>query len=418
MKLNIKFFIAVLLFTSQIGVFAQSSSSYSRIGIGDLVHTYSARRLAIGGLGVAVSDKDNISAINPAGWNSLEFARVDFGFTYRANFLQSSSQSAYYGRGDFNGFTFGIPVSQTYGVGAAIGLIPVSNVSYTVSQNSVLNTATSSEIYNTSYDGQGGISRAFIGSSYRLPFGLNVGATFDYYFGNIKYTSKTNFLNSSNTNAAYSKTVRPQGLGTSIGLISPDISGLFNSEKISDARLGFAMKYISNLKTDTIMTSSSSAGTDTLGEGAVHTKIPIRINAGLSFKLNKNYQFSLDYLYQPMKDYTFNGLNSPNLRNTFKISTGFEYSKSDRLGLSFWEQFAWRAGLSYEQTQYIINNQGINQYSISGGFSMPLGFGNSLDVGIQYGIRGTTNSNLYRENNIKLDVSISLGEIWFIRHQH
>ena len=77
----------------------------------------------------------------------------------------------------------------------------------------------------------------------------------------------------------------------------------------------------------------------------------------------------------------------------------------------------WRAGLSFEQTQYLVNNEGINQYSISGGFSLPVSTANTLDLGLQYAIRGTTDPGLYKENILKLYFTISLGDIWFIREE-
>ena len=74
-----------------------------------------------------------------------------------------------------------------------------------------------------------------------------------------------------------------------------------------------------------------------------------------------------------------------------------------------------RLGLTYEQTQYNINGQGINEYSVMGGFSIPLSYENTLDVGLEYTIRGTKDFNLFQEKIIKLTAGISLGELWFIR---
>jgi hypothetical protein len=82
-----------------------------------------------------------------------------------------------------------------------------------------------------------------------------------------------------------------------------------------------------------------------------------------------------------------------------KISTGFEYKPGQIIGASVWEQIIWRAGLSYEKTQYLINNQGIDQYSVFGGFSFPLGIENSIDIAVQYSMRGTTDSGLLKEEH-------------------
>ena len=61
---------------------AQSSSTYSRSGIGDLMYSYSAKALGMGQGGVAVSDRDFVNVINPASWNRLRLTRMEFGFDY------------------------------------------------------------------------------------------------------------------------------------------------------------------------------------------------------------------------------------------------------------------------------------------------------------------------------------------------
>jgi hypothetical protein len=74
-----------------------------------------------------------------------------------------------------------------------------------------------------------------------------------------------------------------------------------------------------------------------------------------------------------------------------------------------------RVGFSFEQTQYVFNGKGIDQYSLYTGFSLPLDFDNTLDVGFQYGKRGTKENNLLSENFYKFSITLSIGELWFIQ---
>ena len=43
--------------------------------------------------------------------------------------------------------------------------------------------------------------------------------------------------------------------------------------------------------------------------------------------------------------------------------------------------------------------------------------GNTIDIGLQYSIRGQVDNSLVKENNFKLAVGISLGDIWFLRDE-
>jgi hypothetical protein len=412
--MKIKFIYIFLIITSS--VFGQANSSYTRFGIGDIQYTFSARRLGMGGVNISIADPDFININNPATIYRLASTRFEISLKYGGEMISNSSLKKFYSNTVFNGFTFGFPISSLDGVGAAIGIVPVSSINYNVVDN-VVHTTNSTADYSYSYSGSGGLSKIFISSSYNLPFNLNIGASFDYYFGNLNYNSVVNFPNNNTYNSAYRRTYSPQGIGTTVGLLSPDFADLFNSKAITEFRLGASIEYIGNLSTDTILVGSSYYKVDTLGESTVKTKLPARISAGLSFILSNKYLVSVDYIYQPWSNFRFNGIKSEYLRNASKLSAGFEYRPAREAGNSFWEQILFRGGLSYEKTQYLINGIGINQFSVSGGFSIPITYANYMDVGLEYAIRGSKKDGLYKENIYKLSVSFALGDLWFIRSE-
>jgi hypothetical protein len=196
------------------------------------------------------------------------------------------------------------------------------------------------------------------------------------------------------------------------------MSKILNSGSLSDIRLGVAVSFSSTLKADTSLIISSSLLTDTVFNSSIDILLPYRVAAGASFVLNKKYLFSLDYLFQPWSKYALNGKTSAYMRNSYKVSAGFEYRPVKETGQSFWEQVMLRLGLTYEQTQYYINGQGINEYSVMGGISLPLSYANTLDFSLAYSIRGTNDFNLFKEKIIRLTGSVSLGELWFLRNVH
>jgi hypothetical protein len=119
-------------------------------------------------------------------------------------------------------------------------------------------------------------------------------------------------------------------------------------------------------------------------------------------------------MFQPMSKYNFNNNTDINLKDAFRYSAAFEYKPKKSVGMTEWEQMVWRFGLSYEQTQYVFNSKDINQFSVYGGFSYPLGIDNTLDLAVEYSNRGTTENNLLNENAIKVYLGISFGELWFL----
>lgn len=407
-----KIVISLIFLYLSVPIFAQSSSTYTRLGIGDIEYSYSARRLGMGQLGVSIADEDFINSLNPAGWYKLAKTRIEFGLYYNGMFLSDRNKSGYFAETEFSGFTIAFPVSELYGIGMAAGLVPFSRVSYDVEQ-----TFYTDDPYQLSYQGSGGLTKLFVGTSYKLPFDFIVGASLDYYFGNLKYKSRIEFLQVASSFAEYENTYRPESIGGTFGFISPDMSSSLDSGSVTDLRFGASISYIGTADMDSVLTATSSTNTDTISYGKTTADIPLRLSLGVNAVFNGEYLLSLDYTYQPWSDYKIGGVKQFGLRNSNKFSLGFEYNPRDKGG-DFWEQMILRAGLSFEGTQYLVNNEGINEYSVSGGISLPISFDNTLDFGVLFAMRGTTNSNLIKENIIRLSLGISFGELWFVRRNN
>ena len=409
----LKYFFYVFLLVSNFAM-AQNTSPYARYGLGDVIYSYSARTLSMGHAGSAIVSTDYVELLNPASWSNLNRTRIEFSFGYNELRLSNQNESKYYGDGIFKGFTFAFPVSKEDGIGVAMGIVPFTRVNYQV-QEKVTNTTTGN--YTSTYQGKGGLSKVFLGASYKLPIDFILGATLEYYFGNIKYISKVDFDNNSYFPAEYELAYGPTGFGTTLGIITPDMSGLLNSGPISNLRLGLSANLISKLDTDTSFINRSSTIVDSIGFGKTKMEVPMRLNAGLYIAFIQVYNIALDYFYQPWTDLKLSGINQLNLNDVHKLSLGFEYRPQRVPGISFWEQIMFRAGLSYEMSQYKLNSNELKQYSIFGGFALPLTEENTIDIGFEYSVRGTTEDNLLEEQFIKINFGISLGDIWFVRYE-
>jgi hypothetical protein len=407
----------LLIFILLLGVsisYAQNSSVYSRYGIGDLEYGYSSRMLGIGDLGVSELDPDHILISNPASWASLNRTRIEFGLGYKGVSISNSSNSAFTSEVEFTGLTFGFPVSRDYGIGAVAGLIPYSNLSYNV--KSYTNESGEIPSYSDTYEGKGGLSKIFLGTSIQLPLNVLFGVSADYYFGNLNYfftrefTSNDDFINS-----VFENSQRLTGGGATLGLISPNIASDLKLGVFSDLRLGFSVSIMSKLDTDTLYTSTSNFLVDTIASGKVETEIPLRINSGISFTISDQYNVNLDYMFQDFSKYKFNGVSSNHLKEANKFSAAFEYKPKRNLGQTSFDQIVWRAGFSYEQTQYFFNGNDINKFSAFGGLSFPMGPDNTIDLAIEYSNRGSKENNLINEQAIKIYLGLSFGELWFLQ---
>ena len=408
----LKYYLPLLLLLTNLSV-AQRTSTYTRYGVGDIYYSYSARTLSMGHSGTAMLNSDYVEVLNPASWSSLSKVRFELSFAYDELRLSNSGETKYYGDGLFKGVTFGFPISEVHRIALAFGVVPYSRINYEVSEN-IIDSVTGN--YNTTYLGKGGLSKIFIGSTYQLPGELLIGATLEYYFGNIKYTSKLAFENTTYFPSEYELNYAPKGFGTTIGLITPDLSGLLDSSLISNLRLGLSTNIVGKLNTDTSFVSTSSSLVDTISTGKTKMEVPLRLNLGLHITFVNVYNIAVDYFYQPWTEFKLSEINQSNLSDVHRISLGFEYRPQRVPGVSFWEQIMFRAGLSYEMSQYNFNGNELKQYSVFGGFALPLSPENTVDLGFEYSVRGTKEDNLLEENFLRINFGISFGDIWFIRY--
>jgi hypothetical protein len=409
--MKLKGFLVLIITTSYI--FADGGSGYTRIGLGDMNYSFSPRRTSFGGLGAAVSDKYNVSDYNPASWTRLSLSRLEAGLRVESFFTKDQNKNSFFSNAYFSGFILGIPVQKDYGISLVMGIVPYSR--------NKLNISTNYSNYKYTFEESGNVTKLFIGTSYSLPFELNAGASLDYYVGNEDLYSDIYFSDETSYNSEYHTKYKHSGISGTFGLISNDLSKTFNIKSISNLRIGTTLSLSSTFTTDTALyrtvftgNKDKIIGTDTVSIGNTKTKLPFRIGAGLSFTSGK-YLFLVDYLYQPWSQFRYSNLAIEELRDAQKISAGFEYQVSSEPSSGFWRQVIYRAGISYEETQYKVKGKGINQFSVTGGFAIPLEYGSSVDLAVEYGMRGTTELNLIKENFFKLNISVNFGELWFFR---
>lgn len=409
---KIKILIFFVSLTTQL--FAQGGSIYSSFGIGNIYYDNSARKLGLGGTAVSVYDMQSVNNYNPAGWFNLREIRFETGLNYNGFILSDEKEKSFYSQTKFQGIVGAIPIDRDLGIVLSGGLVPYSNVNYEVREevsNDLL-----SETYTSIFRGDGGLSKFYIGSSYLTPLGISIGAAYEYYVGRINSYSDVDFIsNATYRDIGYRITDYYRGKGVSVGLLLMNLTKLFGISEIDELRIGANFNYIGELKTDTSNFSTTSLGEVEVKSGEYKTKLPYRFGLGISCRLSDNYLFVLDYLHQPWSKYEKNGSNMPYYKDLNRYSVGFEYQNLTKRVPSFWEQIAIRGGIVFEETQFRINNQDLTMLAFQLGFSFPLGMFNTLDIGLQYGIRGTTESNLVKENIFQATITFSFGEVWFIR---
>lgn len=400
-------FSAITIFISG-NYYGEGGSLYSRIGVGTPLISYSARNLAFGELGAAVYSEYNVGGYNPAGWAGIPITRTEAGINYNGLGLKDASTSTYYSGYHFSGFTVAFPIQYSKGITLSLGLLPYTKVDYEV--------VSSASDREETFSGQGSISKAYFGLSYKTPFDMAVGAVYEYYMGKIDFQSNTDFYAAGVNTAIYSNESSYFGGGYRIGIISPNMSELLGLNSKDLLLAGLVYSGPVNLTTDTALVAVSAYNTKTLSRNLIETELPYSLGFGLSYQKEK-LMYTADLYFQPWSEYHSNGLTPVELKNLTKISLGMEYNYKPGQFLSFWEQIVLRAGLTYEQTQYRIDGTDLSAMGISAGAGIPLSSTNRLDIGFMFASRGKAEGKIIKENIYNLFFTLSFGDFWFVQEE-
>ena len=117
--------------------------------------------------------------------------------------------------------------------------------------------------------------------------------------------------------------------------------------------------------------------------------------------------------------------------NTFRydasnrISFGGYFTPKATSISSYWDRVTYRAGMRYENTGLLLDGSGtgasfskVNDFGMSFGLGLPLGRKlSNINLGFEFGKKGTTSNNLIQENYFNLRIGLSLNAVgrqaWF-----
>src|SRR5699024_94708 len=129
--------------------------------------------------------------------------------------------------------------------------------------------------------------------------------------------------------------------------------------------------------------------------------MPEEYTFGLGYGVDKHWFIGAEY--------TQRGEQSFNSHSLALSDVTFNDSKAYRLGgyyipdyrsfTNLFKRSVYRAGIRYEETGLNINGEDINEFGISFGMGVPMRrmFSN-VNLGLEYGKRGTTSNGLIQEN--------------------
>jgi len=411
---------ACLIFSTAAFSQQNNASPYSYYGIGDIKFKGTIENRSMGGLGI-LPDSIHINLQNPATYSSLKFTTYTIaGSTSITNFKTDTGEDKA-NRTSVDYLAVALPFNK---LGVAFGLMPYSSVGYKVRSVVTEDDMT----VERSFTGDGGINRVFFGASYKITPAFSLGADFQYNFGNIETKSR---IGMPSENVQYhTREINDSDYSG----ISFNIGAVYQA-KLSEKHDWFASATYTPESTLTAKTERSLATVSvTQDDGEILIDEIGLINDEEELKLPSKFTFGTG-IGEARKwfagaEYTFQGSNELGNRfNNTEVSGTAAFESMHRMALGgyyipnynsynrYLSRVTYRMGLKYEKTGLVLRNEAINDYSLSLGLGLPLGGigGSNLNVGVEFGQRGTTASGLVQENYTNIFISLSINDKWFTK---
>jgi hypothetical protein len=389
--------------------FANNGSPYSRYGIGEVSVFSTSRAAALGGAGTALSADGYVNLDNPASLGTITRTLFNGAYQYRGYQASDGTNSSYLNAGGFLGVSMAFPVYKPYGIVFGIGLAPVTSVGYHFN----LQDTYGSETIAQSFDGKGALSALQMGLSYSPGTDMFLGVTADYRFGTITNEQTLTYPNTTYYASDVIHTMTMSGFGFRLGLLHTGVDKALGLSSTKHLSLGLSVSLGSSVSTTEEMLQHRSTSDTTFKEPDGTLTLPLGANVGIAYQ-SKGMLYTGALQMQQWGDFKASGVHPLELQNSMRLGGGVEWLPGKEFVESYWQQVSYRLGAYASQTDVIVNKTSINEYFATAGIGLPLGNDARVNLGLEYGVRGTTSASLVKNNIIRFTLSISAGDIWFI----
>lgn len=411
-----------------VNTFAQktNTSPYSILGIGEEIAAKTVEEMSMGGSGTVGSYENQLSFTNPATYSGFRLTTYSIAGQNRGLTVKDALTTQKSSNANLSYLVLGIPVGEK--AGFVFGLQPNTSVGYSI-ENTILDSE--GEVSEISlYEGDGGTNRVFLGAGYQVSKGLSVGLEGDYVFGNID-NSIINQLRDVQLGTKYVTDAKVKGFGLKTGF-------LYKKELKNDLylSLGGSFELENELKSEgheylySVSFANGESPRDTIlnvASNGFYNK-PMKTSLGIGVGKAKKWAASLDYSFQDKIELGGNLLNrNPKLafRKSSQLSLGGFYIPKHNSISSYWDRVIYRAGVRSQQTGIMVDGTGngtqfndVNDFGISFGVGLPMSNEISrLNLGFEFGKRGTTDNGLIEESYFNFKLGLLLSNKWFRKRE-
>lgn len=429
MNNKIKYVYVACMLVFSLGAHAQTTvqSPYSKFGLGNLRDAVLPQQRAMGGISAGVfrsSYINNINMQNPASYAGINLTTLDIGVSGSITQLKTSSLSENSFNSSLSHVAMAFPVTRKSAL--SIGILPYSELGYDFKNTTTVGAGTSLKTVDYLYNGEGGLSKAYLG--YGLQFGdhFRLGANVEYLFGNLIQSRSTEYADAGAINSRDQLKNSIYGLNYSYGAqydfnLGNKKSLVLGYSGSSNAKLNVEKsRYVTIYHKDQQGNEQSAIDTLSATENAkTKLKLPLVHNFGFTLQKENKWLLGADYRMGKWSEMSIDN-TAQNLQDTYGFSVGGQFTPDLSAINGYFKRVDYRLGFSYDKTYINMNNEDVKQMAVTVGLGLPLAsYARSsfykMNVAAEIGRRGKINNGLIQERYVNFHLSFMLNDRWFQR---
>ncbi|HXB95588.1 MAG TPA: hypothetical protein VNU70_10530, partial [Puia sp.] len=297
----------------------------------------------------------------------------------------------------------------------SVGLVPLSTTNYEFNVPYYIQ-GSNQAVANHYYTDHGSVNKAYWANSVEFFHHLSIGVDAGYIFGDLNQKDILQSTSNGGTYTSTSNDIYLQNLYMTYGLQLYGKLGKHLEYVIGGV---YGQKAALLASPNKVVLNSDSVPLQNFQNPDRYLYLPNSYGGGLSVTLNQKYTWLADYRYSD-----WNGVQALNtypgqdyaIVSSERASVGFEVSKKKNLYNSKIEISYLQSGLYYSHSYLAINGKQLTDMGLTMGIGVnslksPLAY----NIIFQYGIKGTTDNNLIRENYMNLTFVLNFGTIWYTK---
>lgn len=421
------------------------NSPYSRYGFGMQADRAMGFNKGMSGVAQGFRDGQIVNVANPASYSSVDSltALIDLGLTLQnGNFkIGDVQQNARNTSLDYAAFHF----RATKNVGVALGILPYTNISYNMCSNSEQLTGNENITSSYSFQGDGGLHQAFIGTGWAICKPLSVGINGSFLFGDYSHINTMSF----NDQNAYS-VIRGYSANISTWMVDAGFQFIQPLNKTDKLVLGFTYGLGHNINNQAVRYTETYNQKSSVSEGYTADtlknafQLPHTFNVGITYYKGTQWQIGADFELQKWSDCKFPAQDvagtyittKGQLNDKMRIAVGCSYIPNAK-GSKLTEKMTYKFGGFYSKSyanadQSRLKTDKPYEYGLSAGISIPISNRNvwynipKLNFSVQWvhsnipyvsAMSATPTVSKLTENYLRFSIGMTFSERWFYKHR-